>query len=31
MDYSRFSSLGLGEIMEVEKVVDVIHAKTSKT
>jgi hypothetical protein len=29
MDYSRFSSLG--EIMEVEKVVDVVHAKTGKT
>jgi hypothetical protein len=28
MDYSRFSSLG--QIMEVEKVVDVVHAKTGK-
>jgi hypothetical protein len=29
MDYSRFSSLG--QIMEVEKVVDVVHAETGKS
>lgn len=29
MDYSRFSSLG--EIMEVEKVVEVVHAETRKS
>lgn len=29
MDYSRFSSLG--EIMEVEKVVEVVHAETGKS
>ena len=29
MDYSRFSSLG--QIMEVEKVVDVVYAKTGKS